>query len=155
MGDVLTTGSLTDVLTKAKPQELKDILQENMDSFEDDTKPFSAFMRKTIREKGLKQQDVFLNADLPEGYGYKLISGEKHTKKRDIILRICIASKFNLKETQKALKLYGMSPLYAKFKRDAALIIAINSSVNDPHEVDALLSEYGMEALSICSPQGE
>ena len=32
-----------------------------------------------IVEKGITQQTVFLKADIPERYGYKLLSGEKHT----------------------------------------------------------------------------
>ena len=49
---------------------------------------------------------VFLKADIPERYGYKLLSGEKHTKQRDVILRICYAAEFTLKETQRALRKY-------------------------------------------------
>lgn len=33
-----------------------------------------------------------MKADIPERYGYKLLSGEKHTRQRDVILRICCAA---------------------------------------------------------------
>lgn len=33
-----------------------------------------------------------MKADIPERYGYKLLSGEKHTRQRDVILRICYAA---------------------------------------------------------------
>ena len=65
-------------------------------------------------------------ADIPERYGYKLISEEKRTKQRDIILRLCYAAHFTLEETQKALKMYDMPMLYSKVKRDALLMIVFN-----------------------------
>ena len=104
-------------------------------------------MRETIKAKGLKQQDVFLSADISEGYGYKLISGEKHTNKRDVILRLCLGARFTLKETQTALRLYGFSPLYSKIDRDALLIIALNTGIYDIHEIDRLLSENHLEPV--------
>lgn len=74
-------------------------------------------------EKKLTQQVVFLRADIPERYGYKLLSGEKRTKQRDIILRICYAAEMTLDETQYALKQYEMPELYAKKPRDALSMI--------------------------------
>ena len=41
-------------------------------------RPFAAFMRRKLREKGLLQQNVLLAADLSERFGYKLIAEEKH-----------------------------------------------------------------------------
>jgi hypothetical protein len=100
-----------------------------------------------MREKGITQQIAFLKADIPERYGYKLLSGEKHTRQRDIILRICYAAEFTLKETQRALRKYGMPELYAKIPRDALLMIAFNERPGSIIDVNALLKENGMEAL--------
>lgn len=108
---------------------------------------FSSYMRQKIREKGLKQQEIFLWADLPERYGYKLISGEKRTRQRDIILRICYAAEFTLPETQKALKLYELPQLYARIPRDAILMIAFNERPGSVIEVNALLKSHGQEML--------
>jgi hypothetical protein len=104
-------------------------------------------MRELIKEKNQKQQIVFLNADIPERYGYKLISGEKKTKQRDIILRICYAAHFTLAETQKALKIYEMPQLYAKIPRDALLMIFFNERPGDILEVNALLKKHDMAPL--------
>ena len=57
-----------------------------------------------LKEKRITQQMVFLKADIPEKYGYKLLSGEKHTRQRDIILRICYAAELTLEQTQRALR---------------------------------------------------
>ncbi len=66
---------------------------------------------------------MFLKADIPERYGYKLLSGEKRTKQRDVILRICYAAEFTLQEIQRVLKKYEMPQLYAEIPRDALLML--------------------------------
>ena len=88
-----------------------------------------------------------MKADIPERYGYKLLSGEKHTRQRDVILRICYASELTLKETQRALRKYGMPELYAKISRDAMIMIAFNERPGSIIDVNALLKEHGMEPL--------
>ena len=98
-------------------------------------------------KKKLKQQDVFLAADIPEKYGYKLLSGEKHTKQRDVILRLCYAAELNLDETQKALKLYRMPELYAKIQRDALIMIAFNERPGSIIDVNSFLKKNGMDIL--------
>jgi len=92
----------------------------------------------------MTQQNVFLAADMSERYGYKLISGQKHTTERDTIIRLCLAAEFLLDEVQEALILYGMAPLYAKLPRDAAFIIAFSHRIYDIHDVDAILRENNL-----------
>ena len=108
-------------------------------------------MRSMFKRKGIKQQDVFLAADISEGYGYKLIAEEKRTRQRDLILRLCLASGFSLEETQRALKIYGMAPLYPRMRRDAVLIVAINTGNYEIAIVDEMLAKHGMEPLYSCS----
>lgn len=122
-------------------------LSENADSIIGSDRPFADFVREIIKSKGLKQQDVFLEADIPERYGYKLISEEKHTRQRDVILRICYAAGMTLDETQRALKYYRMPELYAKVPRDALIMIAINERPGGIIEVNSFLKKSGVEIL--------
>lgn len=145
-----TTEKLTNVLKKAKPEELKAYFEENCEVIIQEERPFATFMRMLLREKGLKQQDLFVLADIPERYGYRLISEERHTKQRDVILRLCIGGLFSLDETQKALRLAGLPILYPKLPRDAVLMVAINRGVGDVHAADNLLAEHDMEPLAPC-----
>ncbi|BAK98267.1 hypothetical protein OBV_10690 [Oscillibacter valericigenes Sjm18-20] len=149
--DEKSTDALTSVLLSTKPENIQNYLEQYSSSLLDEKHPFSTYMRSKFKEKALKQQDVFLAADISEGYGYKLIAEEKRTKRKDIILRLCIAAHFSLLEAQKALKLYGMSPLYAKIPRDAVLIIAFNSGIYDISRVDNLLLAHKMEPMMPCS----
>ncbi len=145
-----TTGILTKVLASATPDQLSHYLEQYADALITDEKPFAAYMRALFKKKNLRQQDVFLAADISEGYGYKLISEEKRTRQRDVILRLCLAGHFTLNETQQALKLYGMAPLYPRLPRDAALIIAFNTGVRDPEGADEILKSHCMTPLYCC-----
>lgn len=142
-----TTNTLTNILKKTKPEHLDTYFKNNAEEVLEQDNPFSAYMRSTVREKGLRFQEVFLRADVSEGYGYKLISGEKHTRQRDTILKLCLGAGFTLDETQRALKIYGMSPLYARFPRDAVLISAISSGTREPAEINRLLEQNGQPQL--------
>ena len=143
-----TTDELAKVLKSSRVSDIDSYLEGNRGKFVSGRSPFGDFIKEKIKGSGLKQQDVFLAADVPERYGYKLLSGEKHTTDRDRIVALCIGARLGLEETQKALKLYGMAELYPKIPRDAVLMIALNSGCKDVHEVDALLKGHGMEVLS-------
>lgn len=142
-----TTNTLNSILTETKPEQLADYLKENETSLLTSDFPFAEYMRLHIRQKGMQQQEVFINADMSEGYGYKIISGEKHTRQRDTILRLCFGAHFDLEETQRALKIYGMSPLYSRMPRDAVLMVAFNNRIHDILEVNALLKQNKMASL--------
>ena len=126
-------------LAALRPEDLAGFLSRNADDLIVSEHPFADYMREKCKEKGILQQEVFLAADLPERYGYKLISEQKHTTQRDTILRLCLAARFDLNETDEALILYGMAPLHTRIPRDAAFIVAIQNRVYDIHDVDAIL----------------
>ena len=132
---------LEEKLLQITPQNFPVFLEEHEVDLYRSTRPFTEFMRQKFREKQISQQDVFLAADLSEQYGYRLISGQKHTTDRDTILRLCLATHFTLEEANEALILYGMAPLYARIPRDAAFILAFHNRIYDIHDVDAILRE--------------
>ncbi len=141
------TDELEHVLKQTHIDQAEEFLADNMEFMHGGENPFTSYMRGLFRDKKLRQTDVFLEADLSERYGYKLISGEKKTKQRDTILRICYAAGFSLEETQKALKLYGFPELYAKIPRDALLMIALNERPGTIMDVNLFLDKYGVDSL--------
>ena len=153
MVDDKTTESLNKVLKQTKPEKISEYLEKNASSMVEGSKPFYDYMTRILKKKGLKQQEVFINADISDRYGYKLIQEEKHTRQRDTIIRLCLAAKFTLLEAQRALKIYGMPSLYAKIPRDAVLIIAFNTGIYEISSVNSLLSENGLETLRPCSQE--
>ena len=146
-----TTSTLTSILQKSSPDNIDIYFSENENEILKTNRPFATYMRSLFRKKGIRQQEVFLAADISEGYGYKIIGEEKRTRHRDLILRLCLAAKFTLDETQRALKIYGMSPLYPRIRRDAVLIVAINTGVYEVSAVDEMLQKYEFEPLYSCS----
>ena len=142
-----STEEMEHILRQTTATKIDEYLAQNADSLLTEPKPFSAFMHEMIRKYGKTQQEVFLQADLPERFGYKLLSEEKHTKQRDYILRICYAAGMNLEETQRALTLYGMAPLYARISRDAVLMIAFNQHKGNILDINALLSAHKLPTL--------
>lgn len=147
--DKKTTTELLNVLKNTPPSAIDDCLKKYKESFVGE-REFTEYMRSLFRKKNIVQQDMFRAAGIPEKYGYRMISGEKKTRQRDTILRICIASGFSLKETQTALELYGMPELYARASRDAVFIIAINSKIHDIEKIDEMLISHEMEPLKHC-----
>ena len=126
-------------IEEVEPEALPVFLQSHEEELLTNPRPFAAYMRAKFKEKGVLQQNVFLAADLSENYGYKLISEEKHTINRDTILRLCLAAGFFMSETQEALILYGMAPLYVRLPRDMVFMAAIQNQIRDVHRVNDLL----------------
>ncbi|MBQ8802879.1 MAG: hypothetical protein IJZ53_04505 [Tyzzerella sp.] len=131
-----STNNLMNTLKQTSPSELKGYLQEN---FSEGTPSFSNYLDILFVQKNLKRQDVLIRANLPQKYGYKLLTGEVHTTNRDKILCICFAMEMSLKQTQRALKLYGMNELYTKIKRDVLLIVALGQKIYDIDKVNEML----------------
>ena len=148
-----STNELNTILQSTTLRELPQVLKENETAMIEGSKTFSEYMRKLFREKNVRQQDVFLQADISERYGYKLISGERDTRQRDVILRICYAASFSYDETQKALRLYRMPELYAKDARDAALIVMFVEHPGSVLDINAYLKKAGFEILRLCGAQ--
>ncbi len=141
-----STAQLNEILGKTHPSDISSFIKENKDDLYDD-KAFGTYVKSRIKEKGLSQQKIFIDADVPEKYGYKLISGEKRTKQRDVILRLCYAANFSIEEVQKALRIYGMPELYSKKERDAVLMIIFNERPGSIIDVNAILKKHGLPLL--------
>jgi len=142
------TNELEEMLENMKPSELSGFYKENRAYLADDKKAFYYYFKDVIESKNIFLKDVYSFAGVTETYGSKIISMEKHTTNRDLILRLCIAGHFSLEEITRALKLYGMNPLYAKDKRDASIIVAINNRIYDLSQIDEILLDQGFTKLS-------
>lgn len=140
-------GRFNEDVSRLNLEELGSFLERNAGEMITEPRPFAAYMRQKLREKGLLQQNVFLAADLSEGFGYKLIAEEKRTRQRDQILRLCLAAEFGPEEVEEALFRYGMAPLWWRLPRDAILLVAIGNGVHDLQKVNELLELHGQPPL--------
>ncbi|MBQ1328671.1 MAG: hypothetical protein IIY49_11630 [Eubacterium sp.] len=141
------TSELESILNKTKISDFEKYIEENKNSNIEPNNSFSVYFKELLQKKGITQLKAFLRADIPEKYGYKLLSGEKHTRQRDIILRLCYASEFSLEETQRILKMYELPALYPKIPRDAFLMILFNENKRNIIEINELLKNHGFDPL--------
>ena len=142
------TDELNEILENMRPDELDGYLKDNERYLAHGRKAFYYYFKDVLDEKNIKLKDVYVSAGVTESYGSKIITMEKHTKDRDLIIRLCISGHFTWDETNRALKLYGFSELYAKEPRDACLIVAINNRMFDVNDIDDLLESKGLKKLS-------
>nr|WP_297709523.1 hypothetical protein [uncultured Butyrivibrio sp.] len=143
-----STNELNDLLENMKPDQLDSYFKDNSKYLADDKKAFYYYMKDVLDEKNIKLKDVYSFAGVTESYGSKIVTMEKHTKDRDLIIRLCLAGHFNWDETNRALKLYGLSELYAKDPRDACIIVAVNNRIFDMYEIDEMLISQGLRKLT-------
>ncbi len=148
------TKELEKLLEKTHPEEISEFLRENGDETLSDDRPFMKYMSEMLKKKDIQKQDVFLQADISMGYGYKLLSEEKVTRQRDVILRICYAAQFTVAETQHALELCKMNRLYARDPRDALIMACFNQRPGSIITVNELLRKNKMELLRSSGAQG-
>jgi hypothetical protein len=147
------TEDLEKVLGNTHVDDFEGYISENEDSIITSEEDFYIYIKDLLHQKNISQQLTFLKADIPEKYGYKLLSGEKRTRQRDVILRICYAAELTLEETQRALKKYGLPELYAKVPRDAFLMVVFNDRPGSVIDVNSLLKEKGFDTLRTSGAQ--
>lgn len=142
------TSELDEMLEGMKPEELAGFYKKNSSYLADEKKAFYYYFKDLTEERRIFLKDVYTFAGVTESYGSKIITMTKHTKNRDLILRLCIAARFHVEEINRALKLYGMKPLYAKDKRDACIIVAVKNKMRDLADIDDFLDSQGFAKLS-------
>lgn len=142
------TDELDNMLKGMTPHQLDGYLKSNAKYMAGDKKAFYYYMKDVLNEKNIKLKDVYSFAGVSESYGSKILSMEKHTKDRDLIIRLCIAGHFNWDEMNRALKLYGLNELYSKDPRDACIIVAINNRIFDMSRIDDVLEKRGLKKLT-------
>ena len=150
-----STDELDAQLRNTTPDCMDKYYKENRYYIAETSKAFTYYMKDVIDKKNLAfchsklyYKDIYSFAGVSESYGEKILNMEKHTKNRDLIIRFCVAGRFQLNEINTALKLYGMKPLYAKDKRDACIIVAINNRKYDLGDIDDMLVKNGLLKLS-------
>ncbi len=101
--------------------------------------------QKLIEKSKLSKSDIINKSDIGYTYFYDILRGEK-CPSRDKIVRLILAMQLELDDCQTVLELYNWAPLYAKDKRDSAMIYAINNNLS-VWSLDELLAENELEML--------
>lgn len=105
----------------------------------------SEHLHTLLAEKKLRRADVIRGSLLGRAYVYRIFAGEK-IPSRDKLIALSFGLQLTEEETQKMLKLSGNRELYARDKRDALLLFALqrNRSIMDANE---MLLDHGLAVL--------
>lgn len=128
---------------------LKSTSKKNFDSFAKEltSDKIPTLMDYFNRFIGNRKLSDIINASLmSKDYAYGIFNGTKTNPSRDRIIALCVALNLSLDDTQRALKIGGVSILYSKSLRDAAIITCINNG-DSVMEINRFLSEKGLEPL--------
>lgn len=103
------------------------------------------YLNALLEERGLTAGAVILRCNLDRSYGYQMLNGTRRPT-RDFLLLVSLALALGEAEAQRLLKLAGRQPLYARNRRDAALLYSLSHGL-DLEAADELLGDLGEERL--------
>lgn len=124
--------------------DIDDYLTVNRDNML--TTPLSDYLNTLLRQKKIRKADVIRGSLLSRAYVYKIFAGEK-IPSRDKLIALTFGLGLSDSETQKMLKLSGYRELYARNKRDALLLFALQKH-KSILEVNELLYDHHLVILN-------
>lgn len=102
---------------------------------------FCHFLYNLMDKYQVTPKEVISASGIERSYFYHILSGLK-TPGRNIILRISLCMSATLAETNQLLRLAHQGALYAKVRRDAAIIFAIEKKFTMQQTNDFLIKEH-------------
>lgn len=116
----LTTSQLLSIIKKSG--SFAEVTEAYHDK--EDVPVFCHYLYKIMEKHQKTPKDIISSSRIERSYFYHILSGQK-TPGRNIILRISLCMSATLAETNQLLRLSNQGILYAKVRRDAAIIFAI------------------------------
>lgn len=137
-GEPLTDELLERLLASATPEayltKMKPVKQS-----------LAEYLAELLDERGLSKAQVVEASALTQTYCYQIFQGKRHPK-RDSAIKLAFGLGCTLRETQRLLRLAGVSELWCKDRRDAIIIYCIEHGY-DRERCDQELYELNEETL--------
>lgn len=111
-----------------------------------DMPSLAAHLKELLDGRNTTIQNIILRCNLDRSYGYQMFNGTRRPT-RDFLLRLALVLQLSETEAQRLLKVAGRPPLYARNRRDAAVLYGLTHGLSD-EQTDALLCSLGEEALA-------
>ncbi len=105
----------------------------------------SDYLQDQLRQRGIPLKDIIRRCNLDRSYGYQLFNGTRRPT-RDTLMVLALELGLRDREAQRLLQLAGRAPLYARCRRDAAVLYGLSHRLS-PAEVHDLLLELGEPGL--------
>ena len=106
----------------------------------------AGYLRGLLEERGLTVQDVVVGCNLDRSYAYQLFNGTRRPT-RNFLLRLALLLRLPEDGVQRLLKIAGRPALYARNRRDAAVLYGLTHS-RTIEDVEELLNSLGEEGLT-------
>lgn len=129
--EIKSATDMEDYLTKNREYLLKESLSEHLHTL--------------LSRKNLKRADVIRGSLLGRAYVYRIFAGDK-IPSRDKLIALAFGLQLTEEETQKMLKLSGSRELYARDKRDAMILFALQRQMTIM-DANGLLLDHGLAVL--------
>ena len=142
---------------KAKHSESTDVILNDLisakdfDSFSREyedafiSAALSEYIDMLIKRSALSKSDVIKRSNLDRVYGYQIISGVRKPT-REKLLQLGFGLGLDADGMQSLLKTAGMAPLYAKIKREAAILFCLNK-MYDLIDTQIFLQEENLKLI--------
>ena len=95
------------------------------------------YINNLLYERSLTVQDVIVGCNLSRSYAYQLLNGNRAPTK-SFLLKLAFMLKLPETEAQRLLKIAGRHPLYARNRRDAAILYGLSHGMT-ADETEGLL----------------
>lgn len=107
----------------------------------------TGYLWMLLRESGLSRTRLAGAAGINAQYVHDIFEGKTKKPSRDYIIRLAIGLRCGLRNTQRLLRLSGLSELYCRQKRDAIIIWCVTHGLDLP-ATDEELHRLGEPTLT-------
>ena len=103
------------------------------------------YLRRLLEERQLGVREAIRRCNLERSYGYQLFNGTRRPT-RDVLMVLSLELELSGEEAGRLFAIAGRPPLYARRRRDAAVLYGLSHGLS-PADVHELLLELGEEGL--------
>ena len=107
----------------------------------------TGYLHELLDQRGLTMSEIIQRCNLDRSYGYQLFNGTRRPT-RNTLLHLALQMRLSETEAQRLLKLAGRPVLYARNRRDAALLYGFSHRLT-PAQVEELLAGLEEQALGL------
>ncbi len=132
--------------TRVLEHEIQDSADSGLLKGEDFSPPkWTDYMSGLLQQRNLQVKDIIFRCNLERSYGYQIFNGARRPT-RDTLMILALILRLDAQETRRMFELAGRAPLYARCRRDAAVLYGLSHEMSEG-DVHELLVELGEEGL--------
>ena len=106
-----------------------------------------SYLNSLIENYGVSKHTIIEKLNVSRSYGYQIFSGVRKPN-RNTLIKIALVIGLDVEQTQRLLKIAQKGELYAKVRRDFAILYAIRNKFT-VFDTEELLESIGEDILSI------